>query len=95
MAKKVFFDGIPDVRLEVGCPRKLVIPGFALCGKTHRTTTPEQALALSVAHANGYRLMSLEFQGERWVAKFSVKYSGFERRQIAEIDFVVAKERVE
>lgn len=57
MATRVYFDGVPTVRLTQGggVPEKLVIPGHALAGKGPRNARPEQALAYAIARANGLR----------------------------------------
>lgn len=94
MARRVYFDGVPEVHLQVGAPSKLVIPGHALCGKNHRTDTPERALALSIAKANGLKLMpglARDVNGT-WVANYSMKWPGFDRRLAAEVRFMVARD---
>jgi hypothetical protein len=96
MPFRVYFDGLPTVRLTVhaSVPEKLVIPGSAWC-RVH-TDTPHHALAKAIAAANGLRLVTCIAESEEW--SFRAFYST--RRTIgagcympaAEVWFKVAKE---
>lgn len=89
MASKVYFDGIPTVRLTVHerVPMKLVIPGSAWCGSRPNGATPHWALAKAIATANGLRLASvwLDTTGA-YVAAYST------RKQIGKGCFLPAAE---
>jgi hypothetical protein len=86
MAYRVFFDGVPDVRLTEApaipdVPTKLVIPGFALChrfpkpcGGLTREHDEATALVEAVAKANGLRLASVaRTQNDTWTAMLTSK----------------------
>lgn len=72
MAYRVFFEGVPEVRLTVApgnadVPQKLVIPGFALChwlpqpcGGFTREHTEAMSLATAIARQNGLRVSAVK-----------------------------------
>ncbi len=90
MAYRVFFDGMPEVRLTEArmLPQlpKLVIPAFALC--KHVPCLPPidalceaepkqeaEALAAAIAKANGLRLGSVDQTADGWRAMLTSKHA--------------------
>lgn len=61
MSYKVYFDGVPTVRLtrHPMVPEKLVIPGSAWCGGRRGPGCPHWELAKAIAKCNGLRVATV------------------------------------